>query len=339
MARLFSITFLALLIACVGCTNSGKPGDNNVKTGDTRLTGAGATFIYPMMSKWASEYEKSKGVKINYQSIGSGGGIQQMTAQTVDYGCSEAPMNEEQIKKAKSVNGEVVHIPLAMGADVPCYNLSEATEPLKFSGPLLADIFLGKIKKWNDPALKAQSALRRQGNRHSSLDGSAGGLHLGRYLAKGKPRMEKQRSASALRQLANRHWSKEIRRRRLVQRTTGSIGYVELITPCKQNQVRFPEQGRQFRLAGKSVTATADDASPIFQMTCVIPSPMRPARIPIRSAAPPGRFAISTTRAAKARKSAASSTGARTTASSCAKRCTILACRRDSSNAWKSGLN
>src|SRR5207302_1401532 len=88
---------------------------------DKRLSGAGATFVYPMMSKWASEYEKAKGVKINYQSIGSGGGIQQMTAKTVDFGCSDGPMNEEQLKKAKEMNGDVVHIPLVMGGDVPAY--------------------------------------------------------------------------------------------------------------------------------------------------------------------------------------------------------------------------
>ena len=93
------------LVGVLGC-GSGKP----------RINGAGATFIYPMMSKWAAEYDKVKGVEVNYQSIGSGGGIQQMTAKILDFGCTDGPMNEEQLKKAHDVGGDVVHIPLAMGA-------------------------------------------------------------------------------------------------------------------------------------------------------------------------------------------------------------------------------
>src|ERR1700686_4576946 len=95
----------AIMAVAFGGCNNGE---------EKRLSGAGATFIYPMMSKWASEYEKAKKVKINYQSIGSGGGIQQMTAHTVDFGCTDGPMNEEQLKKAKEVGGDVVHIPLVM---------------------------------------------------------------------------------------------------------------------------------------------------------------------------------------------------------------------------------
>src|SRR5437660_10138808 len=100
------------------------------------------------MSKWASDYGKVKGIEINYQSIGSGGGIQQMTARTVDFGCTDGPMNQEQLDKAKAVAGKVVHVPLVMGAVIPTYNLDEVKEPLRFTGPVLADIFLGKIKKW-----------------------------------------------------------------------------------------------------------------------------------------------------------------------------------------------
>ncbi len=117
-------------------------------------TAAGSTFVYPMMSKWSAEYDKAKSVEVNYQSIGSGGGIQQMTAKTADFGCTDGPMNEEQLKKAKEVGGDVFHIPLVMGAVVPAYNLEEVKEPLVFSGPVLADIFLGKIKKWNDKAIQ-----------------------------------------------------------------------------------------------------------------------------------------------------------------------------------------
>src|SRR3981081_416607 len=90
-----------------------------------RRNGAGATFIFPMMSKWAAEYDKAKGIEVNYQSIGSGGGIQQMTGKTADFGCTDGPMNEEQLKKAKDTAGDVVHIPLVMGAVVPAYNLED----------------------------------------------------------------------------------------------------------------------------------------------------------------------------------------------------------------------
>src|SRR5437660_695119 len=111
--------------ACLGC-GPAKP----------RINGGGSTFVYPMMSRWSSEYDKAKSVEVNYQSIGSGGGIQQMTAKTFDFGCTDGPMNEEQLNKAKEVGGEVVHIPLVMGAVVPAYNLAEVKEPLVFSGPV-----------------------------------------------------------------------------------------------------------------------------------------------------------------------------------------------------------
>src|SRR5260370_12465791 len=107
---------------------------------DKRLNIGGATFIYPMMDKWASIYEKEKGVKVNYNSIGSGGGIRQMTDKTFDFGCSDPPMNDEQIENAKSSGGEVVHIPLAMGAVVPAYKLKGVDNPVPFTGPILPDL-------------------------------------------------------------------------------------------------------------------------------------------------------------------------------------------------------
>src|SRR5262249_49511160 len=103
---------------------------------------------------WTTEYARTKGVEVNYQSIGSGGGIQQMTAKTIDFGCTDAPMNEEQLKKAKETGGDVVHVPLVMGAVVPAYNLDEVDEPLTFSGDVLAEIYLGKIEKWNDKRIQ-----------------------------------------------------------------------------------------------------------------------------------------------------------------------------------------
>jgi len=119
--------------------------------GQTQLNGAGATFPYPMYSKWFSEYHKlHPDVEINYQSIGSGGGIRQVLNGTVDFGASDGPMTDEQLKEAKF---KILHIPTVLGADVPAYNVSGVNAELKFTPEVLAGIFLGKIQKWNDPAL------------------------------------------------------------------------------------------------------------------------------------------------------------------------------------------
>src|SRR5262245_15083205 len=113
------------------------------------ITGAGATFPYPIYAKWADAYKKATGVGMNYQSIGSGGGIKQITAKTVDFGASDAPMKGEDLEK----NG-LVQFPAIMGGVVPVYNL-KGIKPgdIKLSGTVLADIYLGKVKTWNDPAI------------------------------------------------------------------------------------------------------------------------------------------------------------------------------------------
>ncbi|MFZ0560517.1 MAG: phosphate ABC transporter substrate-binding protein PstS [Terriglobales bacterium] len=119
--------------------------------GQTQLNGAGATFPYPMYSKWFNEYHKlHPDVEINYQSIGSGGGIRQVLNGTVDFGASDGPMTDEQLKEAKF---KILHIPTVLGADVPAYNISGVNAELKFTPEALAGIFLGKIQKWNDPAI------------------------------------------------------------------------------------------------------------------------------------------------------------------------------------------
>ena len=113
------------------------------------ITGAGATFPYPIYAKWADAYKKATGVGLNYQSIGSGGGIKQITAKTVDFGASDAPMKGEDLEK----NG-LVQFPAIMGGVVPVYNLKSAKSgEIKLTGALLADIYLGKVKAWNDPAI------------------------------------------------------------------------------------------------------------------------------------------------------------------------------------------
>ena len=120
------------------------------------LTGAGATFPFPLYSKWFSDYAAATGIKINYQSIGSGGGIRQLQEQTVDFGASDAPMTDDEMARAKG--GPIVHIPTVLGAVVVTYNLPTVTHGLKLDGPLIADIFAGRVSKWNDARIAALNA-------------------------------------------------------------------------------------------------------------------------------------------------------------------------------------
>jgi phosphate transport system substrate-binding protein len=118
-----------------------------IGAGAQNLNGAGATFPYPIYSKWFSEYSQQTGVKINYQSIGSGGGIRQVSDGIVDFGASDGPMSNEQMSAAKV---KTQHIPTVLGAVVPVYNIPGVNKDLNFSGDVIADIYLGKITKWND---------------------------------------------------------------------------------------------------------------------------------------------------------------------------------------------
>jgi phosphate transport system substrate-binding protein len=128
-----------------------------VAEGTISINGAGATFPYPMYSKWFDEYhKKNPNLQINYQSIGSGGGIKQVTEGTVDFGASDGPMNDEQLKAFQDKHGfGILHFPTVLGAAVPTYNIPGVDAELNFTPETLAGIFLGKITKWNDPALTA----------------------------------------------------------------------------------------------------------------------------------------------------------------------------------------
>src|SRR6201988_1227549 len=146
------VSALALVLSSIACNGGGS----SSSSGSVSLTGAGATFPNPLYQKWLSEYAKlHPNVKIDYQSIGSGGGIKQLKEQTVDFGASDAPMKDEELKSAP---GEVLHIPTVLGAVVITYNLEGVSKPLQFSPDVIADIYLGKIKKWNDPRTTADNA-------------------------------------------------------------------------------------------------------------------------------------------------------------------------------------
>ncbi len=127
------------------------------------LTGAGATFPAALYSKWFDEYNKLTGVKVNYQSIGSGGGIKSISDSTVDFGATDGPMNDEQLKAAKS--GEILHVPMALGAVVPTYNIPGITEALKITPETLSAMYLGTITKWNDPKLVSDNPALKDVNK------------------------------------------------------------------------------------------------------------------------------------------------------------------------------
>src|SRR4051794_17216941 len=119
--RTIHATWLTLLTGVVILTTTGCPGGGGGTT--RRLDGAGSSFVDPIMQDWSAQYKKEKNVNVNYQSKGSGAGINMMTDKEVDYGCSDAPLNDEQLERCKERNGEVLHLPLCMGAIVPAYNL------------------------------------------------------------------------------------------------------------------------------------------------------------------------------------------------------------------------
>jgi len=142
------VVVLAFAFVSLACNGGGG-------SGTVSLQGAGATFPNPLYQKWLSEYSKlHANVRIDYQSIGSGGGIKQLKEQTVDFGASDAPMKDDDLKSAP---GEVLHIPTVLGAVVITYNLQGIDQALRFSPEVVADIFLGKIKKWNDPKIAADN--------------------------------------------------------------------------------------------------------------------------------------------------------------------------------------
>ncbi len=145
MKRIAGIFLAALVVASIA------------SAGALLVNGAGATFPNPIYSKWFNEYHKQNGnIEINYQSVGSGAGIKQVTDGTVDFGASDSPMNDEQLKAFQVKHGfGILHFPTVLGADVPTYNIPGVTATLNFTPETLAGIFLGKITKWNDPAIVA----------------------------------------------------------------------------------------------------------------------------------------------------------------------------------------
>jgi phosphate transport system substrate-binding protein len=207
-----------------------------------KLTGAGATFPYPIYSKWFSEYSAAhSGVEINYQSIGSGGGIKQVTAGLVDFGAADVPMNDDQLAQSKV---KLVHIPTVLGAVVPIFNVTGVRD-LKFSPDVLADIFLGKISTWNDPRIAKDNPGVNLPNETINVvhraEGSGTTFIFTDYLAKvSKDWLNGPGRGAAL------NWPKGIGGKGsegvagLVRQLPGAISYVELIYAL-QNHIAFGE--------------------------------------------------------------------------------------------------
>ncbi|MFY9572892.1 MAG: phosphate ABC transporter substrate-binding protein PstS, partial [Blastocatellia bacterium] len=142
-----------LVVVGLGALPLGGCGTSGGSNAEVKLQGAGATFPNPLYQKWFSEYNKiTPNAKFDYQSIGSGGGIKQISSKTVDFGGSDAPMKDEELKSAP---GELLHIPTVLGAVVVTYNLSGITTDLRLTPEAIAGVYLGKIVKWNDPAIAA----------------------------------------------------------------------------------------------------------------------------------------------------------------------------------------
>jgi phosphate transport system substrate-binding protein len=224
---------------------------------DLTMDGAGATFPYPIYSKWFSEYNKiHPDVKINYQSIGSGGGIRQLTNQTVFFGATDGPMTQEQLLAAP---GRVLHFPTVLGAVVPVYNLPGVEADLRFSGSTLADIVLGKIVKWNDAAIAADNPGVTLPSSDITFvhraDGSGTSYIFVDYLAKVSPEFKQKVGVAT-----SVNWPTGLGGKGnegvagLVKQTPGSMGYVELIYAL-QNTIAY---GAVKNLDGQFVKASLD---------------------------------------------------------------------------------
>jgi phosphate transport system substrate-binding protein len=148
-----ALVLISVSLLAFGCSPAGGGGAGG--GGVVRLQGAGATFPNPLYQKWLSEYGKlNQNLRMDYQSIGSGGGIKQIQEQTIDFGASDSPMKDDDLRKAP---GELLHVPTVLGAVVLTYNLTGIQQPLRFSPEAVAGIFLGHIKRWDDEKIKADN--------------------------------------------------------------------------------------------------------------------------------------------------------------------------------------
>jgi phosphate transport system substrate-binding protein len=235
----------------------------------TNLNGAGATFPYPIYSKWFNEFQKVHGVQINYQSIGSGGGIRQLQSGTVDFGASDMPLNDDQLKE---MGKSIIQFPTVLGSVVPAYNVPGVSGEIKFTPEVLAGIYLGKITKWNDKALtSANSGLKLPDQDivvvHRS-DGSGTTFVWTDYLSKVSPEWKSKVGANT-----SVKWPVGLGGKGnegvagVIRQQPGAIGYIELIYAL-QNNIPF---GTVKNSSGNFVKASLDTTTKAAAGTKVPP--------------------------------------------------------------------
>ena len=261
--KLAALMLLAVACAKEGANNSSTASSTASTSGSVDLTGAGATFPYPLYSKWFADYASQTGVKINYQSIGSGGGIRQLSEQTVDFGASDSPMSDQELAAAKG--GAVLHFPTVLGAVVITYNVPGLTAPINLTASAIADIFAGRITKWSDTRI---SSLNRGANLPSTdilvvhrSDGSGTTYIFTDYLSKAVPSWN-----SSVGKGKEVKWPVGLGAKGnegvagQVKQTPGAIGYVELAY-AKQNKLPFAsitnKAGKPILASVQAVTAAA----------------------------------------------------------------------------------
>jgi phosphate transport system substrate-binding protein len=244
---------------------------SSVSAQQISLTGAGSTFAYPLYSDWASQYHKlHPNVEVNYQSIGSGGGIRQLIAGTVDFGATDGPMTNQELAEAQQKRGTaILHFPTALGADVPSYNIPGVTATLKFTPQALAGIYLGHITKWNDPEIqKVNPGVKLPAANiivvHRS-DGSGTTYCWVDYLSKVSPEWKSKVGVGT-----SVKWPVGLGGKGnegvsgLIRRLPNSIGYVELIYSI-QNHILYGDvknsSGNYVRASLATVTAAAAGAN------------------------------------------------------------------------------
>ncbi len=239
---------LALAVVITGCGQ--KNGTQTSRSGSIiRIEGAGATFPYPVYSSWASEYYELSGVQVNYQSIGSGGGIQQIKAETVDFGATDAPLTADELKEAG-----LMQFPMIMGGVVPVINVEGIDKGrLKLSPTVLAGIFLGKIKKWNAPAIKKDNPDLKLPNKDIAVvhraDGAGTTWIFTNYLAKISPTWKRTVGADKSVSWPTGSGGKGNEGvSAYVKRIDGSIGYVEyaFAIQADMNFVRLKNKAGRF---------------------------------------------------------------------------------------------
>jgi phosphate transport system substrate-binding protein len=288
--NIVAVACAAALAACACGSSGGDEAQPQQEQQVAQINGAGATFPTPIYSKWFDEYHKlHANVAINYQSVGSGAGIRQLTNQTVFFGASDGPMTDEQLAAAP---GKVIHLPTVLGAVVPVYKIPNVDVALKFNGQLLADIFLGKVKKWNDPAIARLNPGVTLPNTDVTVvhrsDGSGTTYIWTDYLAKVSTEWKGKVGVGA-----SPNWPVGVGGKGnegvsgLVTQTPGSIGYVELIYAL-QNKISF---GQVQNAAGEFVTASVDSVTAAAAATAAnMPADFR---VSITNAAGPGAYPIS----------------------------------------------